>query len=91
MSGNISVTWSPHPGMGGLMLSWGILISLISRGILAVETAHEILNEQISYLEELGAHQGTGDGARVHINAGLNDLLWLKSLLDQNPLTRLPN
>ena len=46
----MSGTRPPQPGMGGLMLSFGILIALISRGILAVETAHEILNEQIWYL-----------------------------------------
>lgn len=87
----MSGTWFPQPGMGGLLLSYGILISLISRGVLTAETAHEILNEWISYLEELGAHPGTSADARVHTTAGLNDLLWLKSVLGQNPLTRLPN
>ena len=83
--------WTPHPGMGGLMLSFGILISLISRGVLAKETAHEILNEQISVLEDLAAHPGTGAGARAHIDAGLSDLLYLKKMLEQNLLTRLPD
>lgn len=87
----MSGTRPPQPGMGGLMLSFGILVALISRGILTAEVAHEILNEQISYLEELGAHPGTSADARAHTAAGLNDLLWLKSLLDQSPLTRLPN
>jgi hypothetical protein len=75
--------------MGGLMLSFGILISLISRGILEADTAHEILNEQISVLEDLQSHGGTGVGARAQIASGLTDLLYLKKQLQLFPQTRL--
>jgi hypothetical protein len=63
------------------MLSFGILISLAARGVLSPETAHGILDEQISLLEELQAHERTGPGARVHIAAGLNDLLYLRRMV----------
>jgi hypothetical protein len=90
MANNIT-PWFPQPGMGGLMLSFGILMSLISRGILEVETAHEILNEQISTLEDLQSHSGTGAGARAQIASGLTDLLYLKKQLQTFPHTRLPD
>jgi hypothetical protein len=90
-SKNTGAPWMPNAGMGGLVLSFGILIALISRGVLTVEGAHGILDEQMSLLEELQAHKGTGPGARVHIAAGLNDLLYLRNSLQGNLLTRLPD
>lgn len=83
--------WMPQPGMGGLMLSFGILIALISKGILSREMAHGILDEQMSLLEDLGAHSGTGPGARFHISSGLHDLTYLRRMLQINPLTHLPD
>ena len=81
--------WIPHPGIGSLMLSFGIMVSLISRGLLTPEMAHGILDEQMSFLEELGAHHGTSPVARAQIDEGLSDLAFLRQQLQSNPLTRL--
>lgn len=91
MPDDINAAWFPQPGMGGLMLSFGILVSLITRGFLPVEMAHEILNEQISQLEELRAQPATSPAARAQISSGLLDLLYLRKQLQDSPYTRLPD
>jgi hypothetical protein len=84
-------TWRPQPGIGGLMLSFGVLLSLISRGTISAETAHGILDEQAALLEDWFAHAGFGPAENAQISAGLQDLLYLRRMLQQHPLTRLPD
>jgi hypothetical protein len=82
--------WVPQPGIGGLMLSFGILVALIARRVLTAAEAHEILDGQMILLEGLEADKGTGAGARAQMSAGLQDLAFLKRELQKFAPTRLP-
>jgi hypothetical protein len=86
---NTSQQWLPSPGIGALMLSFGILISLVTRGVLTAEMADAILDEQAVLLEDLSAHNGTDAAVRAQLSTGLGDLLYLKRLLRGSSLTNL--
>ena len=83
--------WRPHAGSGGLNLAFGMLIAFISRGLLTREEAHGILDEQASLLEDIREHAGFDTQENAHLSDGLQDLLYLRRMLQANPLTRLPD
>ena len=88
---NIAEAWRPRAGLGGLMLSFGILVSLISRDLLTKDAAHGILDEQAAVLEDLRAFAGYDPTENAHISSGLQDLIYLRQMLQQHPLTCLPD
>jgi hypothetical protein len=84
-------SWSPQPGIGGLMLSFGILVALIGRGALTAFEAHEILDGQMLLLEGFAADYAADPLRRAQISAGLQDLAFLKRELQKFGPTRLPD
>jgi hypothetical protein len=76
--------------MGGLMLSFGILVALIGRRVLTAEQAHEILDGQMILLEELAGDYAKAGIPHDQLSAGLQDLAFLKRELQKFPHTRLP-
>jgi hypothetical protein len=76
--------------MGGLLLSFGLLVALVARGILTREVAHDLIDEQMALLEDLSRDPLAGPGAHSQISSGLRDLSWLRQMLHQHPMTRLP-
>ena len=85
------IPWSPQPGTGGFMLAFGLLLRLIHRGALSREDAFEILDEQMSVLEDMMQHPGTNGHAALLLSSGLRDLSFARQMLATHPSTKLPD
>jgi len=82
--------WEPQAGIGGLLLAFGLLLAMVSRGILTKEIAHHLLDEQMALLEDLRERSGYSEAGNAQISAALRDLLWLRHSLQSFPATSLP-